>query len=70
MKESQQKSYSEGLARHKELEIEKWIVVVKSNCKASRDNAWHKDECKITDEPCDYYNCFALDVIKLAKGFL
>jgi hypothetical protein len=62
--------YLTGLARYVTLEKEKWQATVQPKCLARQDNDWIKNTCRITDDICRHTNCFALQLIKHAKGFL
>ena len=55
---------------YKELEDKKWQDSVQRSCKARMNDEWIKNTCRITDRDCHRGDCFALQVIKLAKGFL
>lgn len=66
-----------NLVRYTDLELHKWKETVKEPCAARRSyqpfeliGSLSNSECKITNRDCLITNCFALQVIKLSKGFL
>lgn len=61
--------YTSGLAKFKELELQKWLVL-KKDCKAYANNKWINNTCRVTSNNCHIDDCFALQLIKHIKGHL
>jgi hypothetical protein len=68
LSEQEHLQYSKGLARYKELELTRWLIFRKE-CKAYANNMWINNTCRITDDTCQIDSCFALQLIKLTKGY-
>lgn len=56
--------------KYKELELEKWKILVQLPCEARVNNEMISDLCLISEKDCSHSNCFALRIIKISKGFL
>ncbi len=65
---SEDLQYISGLAKFKEIELNKWLLF-KKDCKAHRSDGWVTSFCRVRNDDCQIYDCFAMQLIKFVRGY-